>query len=1527
MNVNPSSIDLKNQLQKSLIAIKKLKEKLGEFEKAKDEPIAVVGMDCRFPKGNNPEKFWELLCNNQSGISETPLSRWDNDEYYDANVNAKGKIYTKHAGFIDQPEYFDAGFFGISPREALYMDPQQRILLEVCWHALENANISPADLYKSLTGIFIGLTNFDYASVIKNADKELNRYVVTGNVLCVAAGRISNALGLMGPCMAIDTSCSSSAVALHQACQSLRNKECNVALAGGANLIFSPQVNINLCEAKMLAVDGLCKTFDESANGYVRGEGCGIVVLKRLSDAIANNDTILACIKGSAINHDGPSGGLTVPNGSSQKEVIKQAMKNASVLSHDIDYIEAHGTGTPLGDPIELETIGAVVKDIEQKMKVGSVKTNIGHLEPAAGIAGLIKIILSLQNETIPAHLNLKNPNKYIPWNELAIDVVTQNTEWKKSDKKRIAGLSSFGFSGTNAHLIVEEGIDSKKIAYSNLSEPALLCLSAKSEEALNELIKLYIQFFHKNKNINFSDVCYTANTCRSHFKFRKAIVAISADEAINILAGNNIKNENNKRIDTIAKQYLDGEEINWVEFYKDAKYNKVALPNYPFQRQKYWIENNNTSTKRLNNKTDQENNSEIKNQNKAEELVQESISVLITKLKSALPNERYGILLHEIRTEVAKVMELPSAQLPDIEMGFVEMGIDSIMGIELKNKLQESLGYAISTTTLFNYPTINSLTKFLLAEIFIETEAAPEESKEISISSLENTMNEPIAIIGMGCRFPGDVNTPEEYWDLLKNGMEGIVEIPKDRWDSDAFYDSNPDTPGKMNTKCGGFIKDVDLFDPGFFGIVPREAITMDPQQRLLLEVCWEALENAGIVPEKLRESSTGVYVGIGQADYAHLEASMLNIEDINPYVATGGGLSFAAGRISYVLGLQGPCMAIDTTCSSSLVTIHMACQSLRLNECNLALAGGVQIILTPEVGVLLTKTRVLSTKGKCSAFSQEADGFVRGEGCGMIALKRLSDAIKDGDNIMALIRGGAVNHDGKSSGLTVPNGRSQQAVIRQALANAKLNPNDISYVEAHGTGTLLGDPIEVDALGQVFNTNRPKENPLLIGSVKTNIGHLESAAGIASLIKVVMALQHKKLPPSLNCSSLSEYIPWEKLSVKVVDQLTDWNVHNRSRIAGISSFGLSGTNAHIIVEEGIKNNKAIPSNGPEFSLLTLSAKSEEALKSQIALYIKFFNENKNANFSDVCFTANTCRSHFKNRLALIASSVNEAENILTKLKSDGFSNKIKVHVSMSALEDQGEISSPPEINSGQVLGRLGGLFISGEDINWLDFYKDFKFNKVKLPTYPFQRKRYWVETSAIKGKSISSLKESLKMKEKIQDTTLINNSDDSSVVVKINNQNAENINLLDQIKQLEIEEQKIFFINYLLDLGKHAMGLDPSEISTHKPLNQIGLDSLMAVELKNKIKLDTGIDINMLTFMGDTSINGLADEFIAQLNNNNENISKATTSEATTVTTLLGKKKETEQKAFDKVTDALVNVDNLTEAELDKLLNEMGN
>ncbi len=468
-------------------------------------------------------------------------------------------------------------------------------------------------------------------------------------------------------------------------------------------------------------------------------------------------------------------------------------------------------------------------------------------------------------------------------------------------------------------------------------------------------------------------------------------------------------------------------------------------------------------------------------------------------------------------------------------------------------------------------------------------------EKLQQQVHQLEHARQEPIAVIGVGCRFPGNANSPAAFWQLLRNGVDAVREVPADRWDIDAYYDPDPDKPGMMSTRWAGFIDDIDQFDPHLFNISPREATTLDPQQRLLLEVAWEALEHAGQAPDQLSGSSTGVFMGITGNDYAQMQLADGGINEIDTYYGSGIGHSMASGRISYVLGLQGPSISIDTACSSSLVAIHLACQSLRSGECRQALAGGANAILAPELSVALSKFHMMAPNGRCKTFDASADGFVRGEGCGVVVLKRLSDAVADGDTVLAVVRGTAVNQDGPSSGLTAPNGPAQEAVIKAALQNAGLQPGDISFVETHGTGTALGDPIEVQALGAVLGSHRAADQPLLLGSVKTNIGHLESTAGVASFIKLVLAVHHGEIPPNLHFETPNPLIPWSDWSLAVPTELTPWQA--KERIGAVSAFGFSGTNAHMIVGEATQAEREIGEEERPLHLLTLSAQTETAL------------------------------------------------------------------------------------------------------------------------------------------------------------------------------------------------------------------------------------------------------------------------------------------------------------------------------------------
>jgi acyl transferase domain-containing protein/acyl carrier protein len=613
----------------------------------------------------------------------------------------------------------------------------------------------------------------------------------------------------------------------------------------------------------------------------------------------------------------------------------------------------------------------------------------------------------------------------------------------------------------------------------------------------------------------------------------------------------------------------------------------------------------------------------------------------------------------------LSKRLQLKPSEV-DVLRPFASYGLDSVAAVGLSGELETRLGRRFSPTLAWDYPNIRSLARYL----------ANDPEKQDRLLSGTNThrpySSEPIAIIGMSCRFPMAPNL-EAFWELLYNGVDAITEVPSDRWDIDSYFDPMAGVPGKMNSRWGGFLERVDLFDSQFFGISPREAMRMDPQQRLLLEVTWESLENAGLAPQSVAGTQTGVFVGISSNDYSRMLLKNLSQADV--YDGTGNSISIAANRLSYVFDFKGPSIAVDTACSSSLVAFHLACQSLRTGESNLALTGGVNLILLPDLTVNLAQARMMSPTGRCKPFDASADGYVRGEGCGVVVLKRLSDALEDGDRILSVVRSTAVNQDGRSNGLTAPHGLSQEEVIKQALESADLCPSQISYIEAHGTGTSLGDPIEFHALESVLKEGRTSATPrCAVGSVKTNIGHLEAAAGIAGLIKVVISLNEGEIPPHLHLENVNPQIALEHSPLVIPTERCSWPSGVERRYAGISSFGFGGTNAHVVLEE--------PPVAPvcdevrverPYHILTLSARTEIALKELASRFGAHLRKHPAELPGDVCFTANTGRNHFTQRLASVASS---SENLSRQL--DAFLNG---NPAAGLLTGRSEINHQPRI------------------------------------------------------------------------------------------------------------------------------------------------------------------------------------------------------------------------------------------------------
>ncbi|MBF6195896.1 type I polyketide synthase [Nocardia sp. CDC186] len=2248
------------------------------------EPIAIVGMGCRFPGGaESPRQYWDLLSSGRDAIVDAPESRWP-------VADSGPRRARRRAGLLAGPiDAMDAEFFGIAPREAASMDPQQRLILEVAWAAMEDAALAPGGSAAARTGVFLGVSWQEYQRTITpDWVSSVDAHTLTGTMSSIVAGRVSYVLGLRGPAVAIDTACSSSLVAVHQACRSLRSGECDVALAGGVNLLQSELTSEALARMGALSPDGRCRPFDARANGYVRGEGAGVVVLKTLSRAIADGDEIRALVRGSSVNHDGRSMGLTAPNPTAQRELLRAALTDAGCAADRIGYVEAHGTGTPLGDPIEIEALSQVLGATRadgSACLLGSVKSQIGHLEAAAGIAGLIKVVLQLQHERIPRQHDFATMNPKIELDGTSLAVPTDDLAWPRTAQPRMAGVSSFGFAGTNAHVVLEQAPE--PTARVDPKGPVLLALSARTSSALDTLARDYAEQLGRQE-MPLADVAATAALGRTHFAHRRAVVARTAEEAarelvaspgrtiepgpgkprvamlftgqgaqyagmgaaldakypafraaldrcdellgplpgglrlrsvlfaadddllarteyaqpalfalewacaalwssfgvrpdvvlghslgelvaatvagvfdlatglrlaaergrlmqavaqrgamaavfaapvefddlldelaasVSVAAVNSpgqfvvsgavdgvgrvvraaeersiravrlpgttafhsplldpvlddfeatvaelapvpraatiplVSNVTGARVDGpmdaaywrahargtvrfaegvraaaesgvhvylevgphpvllefgrntdpdalwvpsmrrtstddevlltgVGALYRAGADIDWTAVIPGDARRRNGLPTYPFERERVSVPIGSASSStgylaehRFRDRavvpaadlalralraaggaghelidfvaarpvplaelaeplvTDAGDHTEVRFHVENGDVAAVSAAVRpvsarprdagelsaarrvmsteedvedfyrrcadagltfgprfrwITRLRSgerallaelrrpaeladepdawlpclldaaiqtglalvsgnggaarlpvgigrlrlsgqdagetawalaertgrtvrltifdtagtvvcdiddvwfaesgtpgqsqdryrmsglthrpvwepavgsptarahaaalvigvgqqagqlaaalraagtdavavartadpevwpggdraviyladaeaddsaetaqvetrfalavvqrmartvsdaplyvvtmgataALPGEPvrpaaaalWGLgavvrtelpelrcrlidlpvdarcddhrLVNEIRSsadhsvialrgrhrytmrmqptdEVSAVAELDrggaylvtggrgalgltaartlaeagagtvvlagrsgptprdereiariaalgarvetvvadvgdrdavegllarfGVDLPrlagivhcagvlddavlleqtaghidrvfagkvagawhlheltagrpldlfvlfssvsarvgtagqgnyaaanayldalallrtarglpavsiawgpwagtgmaeglsdaarrawvrhgvgelDAEDGaralrsllsaegavavfpavteataerdpvevqepgdpaellelvrthaasalgrtaavpdrtpLRELGLDSMMAVELRNALSAELGVRLPATLLFDHPTVAAVSEEI-ARLGATGRTAAKQAEKQSTTRVPEQLTSPvypaelpvtpttpnvsqftttetgaaadeyadaIAIVGIGCRYPGGVRGPADLWRVLATETDAVTEVPAHRWDVDAFYDPDPDADGKTYTRWGGFVDGVEDFDAGFFDISVGEARMLDPQQRLLLETAWEALEHAGYPASRLEGSRTGVFVGVMSNDYAERMARA----DVAPdaWFGTGNLSSVASGRLSYFLGAQGPSLTIDTACSSSLVTVHTAVRSLRSGECDLALAGGATVVLTPSLDIYFARARGLAADGRCKSFDARADGVVWSDGAGMLVLKRLADARRDGDRILGLVRGSAVNSDGRSQGLSAPNGPAQERVIRAALADAALDAQDIDYVETHGTGTALGDPIEVNALAAALGKGRTEATPLWIGSVKSNLGHTQAAAGIANIIKVIESMRHDRIPASLHFRSGNPHIDWDSVAIRVVAEERPWRRSRRPRRAGVSAFGISGTNAHVVIEEPPQMSEADSSDDAGPHLLVLSAKNADALRELAARYRDLLAARPETALVDLCANAAVGRTHFGERVAICFDTAAQLRAALENVASGGIVGKSVVEMS-SGLVDPAR------------------RYVDGGDIDWDAVYADRRWRHVDLPTYPFQRKRHWLE------------------------------------------------------------------------------------------------------------------------------------------------------------------------------------------------------
>jgi len=1267
---------------------------------ATDSGIAIIGLSCRFPGAPDPETFWRDLAAGRSRIR----SMAEDENLGRLGVGPRDRAddgVIRSFGVLDDIDRFDADLFGIPPRRAARLDPQQRLLLELAWHALENAGYGDG-APETVTGAFVGLTNSGYfparAEAVDDAVFDL-----TAGEKDYAATRIAHKLGLTGPAMVVQSACSSALLAVHTACEALIGGQCDMAIAGGASITL-PQGAYRHLPGLMMSPRGRCRTFDAAADGTVPGNGAGLVVLKPLARALADGDPIRAVIRGSAANNDGAvKADYLAPSVSGQALAVGEALAVSGLDPAEIGYVEAHATGTRLGDPIEVQALSHVFADLPRdSIALGSVKASIGHLNAASGIAGLIKAVLALEHATLPPVPGFETPNPEILFAETPFRVPAAAEPWPRGAGPRAAGVSSFGFGGTNVHVVLQEAPPPAPRAKPT-DGPVVLALSALTEERLTVLGAALAEALAADPDLRLDDMALTLAAGRRALPVRRVAVVADRAAAIAWLHGTG----SGVDLPPAVRRWLDGETADLaiadLALAAPAGARRVALPGYPFAPQRHWCD----LVGRMPAATGlawMDGTDVVAKGAAAPALV--AAGDPGRSPRQAAQDLAVGLMAEALGRDGAEID--PAAPL-------ASFALDSLLTVGITNRLKERFP-ALRDTALFEQESLESLAAHLADAFPVEAGAlpaggggdTPAPAPAVPDSARSRPAEGgPIAVIAMAGRYP-DAPDLDRFWENLREGRSALRDVPADRWSADDFTDAG--RADRSTVRTGGFLADVDRFEPVFFGIAPKEARLMDPQQRLFLEVAWQAIEEAGYTPAALKAAgaagtmgNVGVFVGAMNQPYRLIGL---------PATAAGkvvqSGHWSVANRLSYHLDLTGPSLAVDTACSASLTAVHLACASLARGECGVAIAGGVNLVLHPLQQLELARMGMLSPSDLCRPFADGADGTLQGEGVGAVVLKPLDRAVADGDVIRAVIRGSAIDAGGRTAGYTVPNPNAQRRAIEVALGDAGIDPATIAHVECHGTGTDLGDPIEANALADALG---PDRETVLIASVKGNIGHLESAAGIAGLSKLVLEIEAGEVAPNVTGGAPSARIDFARQRLLVCDRRQPWPARRDPagdelpRRGGVSSFGAGGANAHVVVEQApaAPPRAAAPPGPIPLLLMARDPARLPVIAARLADRIEILVAGEAAGetahevagralLADIAFTLAVGRVAHEHRALVSAEGVADA---IARLR---------------AFDTEVVTATPDEIAAGLGAGR----------------------RRVALPGYPFAGASYWVEGAA---------------------------------------------------------------------------------------------------------------------------------------------------------------------------------------------------